>query len=80
MLQVKSNYKNGNKEHKCRLCKKEEETQTHILEECTKLKDTCQEVTKEMIFNENIEELKQTAKYIEIRMKHLEENQPNNEV
>lgn len=75
MLQVKANYKNGNKELKCRLCKEKEETQTHILEECVKLKDSCQEVTKDMIFEENIEELKQTAKLIETRMKVLEEKQ-----
>ena len=73
MLQVKSNYKNGNKEHKCRLCQEEEETQPHILEQCIKLKGICQEVSKEMIFNENIQELKQTAKLIETRMKHLED-------
>ena len=75
MLQVKSNYKNGNKEHKCRLCQEEEETQSHILEQCIKLKGICQEVSKEMIFNENIQELKQTAKLIETRMNHLEENE-----
>ena len=45
----------------------------HILEECIKLKNMYQEVTKEMIFNENIEELKQTANIIEQRIKYLEE-------
>ena len=34
MIDVKANYKNKYKDQTCRLCKKENETQQHILTEC----------------------------------------------
>ena len=78
MLNVKSNFKNGHQEHKCRACKQKEETQTHVLEECHKLNDKHQKITKEMIFSENIEELRKTAKAIQERIEKLEETQGTN--
>ena len=74
MLKVRSNYKNGHKEHKCRLCNANEETQQHVLEQCEKL-DQYEKITKEMIFDENVENLRITAGNIQIRMEKLEEQQ-----
>ena len=78
MLNLKANFKNRHQEHKCRLCKEAEETQSHVLEECQKLNEKYQKVTKEMIFSENTEELKQTAKIIQERMEIMEEKQGKN--
>ena len=75
MLKVRSNYKNGNKEHKCRLCKNQEETQQHILEECENINNHFQKVTKEMIFDENTEKLRKTAQLIQSRMEILEKTE-----
>ena len=76
MLNVKSNYKNGNKENlNCRLCEKEEETQEHILENCEKLIQTIEDkIYIEEIFSENTEELIQTAKKIEERIEKVLNN------
>ena len=76
MLKVKSNYKNGNTNLQCRMCGKAEESQKHILEECEKLEDK-PIVTKEMIFQEGLEELKEIASSINKRMDKLEETNPN---
>ena len=76
MLKVKSNYKNGHKDLKCRLCGRVEENQSHILEECEILKDI-PVITKEMIFQEEIEGLKEMAININKRMEKLEEINPN---
>ena len=77
MLKVKSNYKNGHKNLNCRLCGKNEETQQHILEECTILNKEIPTITKEMLFQESPEELKTVTINIEKRMEKLE-NQSNN--
>ena len=74
MLQVKGNYKNGYKDLKCRACKKEIETQQHILEECQEIHQSTPKVTKEMIFNENTENLTKTAEEIQRIMDKLEES------
>ena len=76
MLKVKSNYKNGYKNLKCRLCGRVDESQTHILEECEALKET-PVITKEMIFQEDLEGLKEVARNINNRMKKMEEINPN---
>ena len=72
MLKVKGNYKNGHTKLECRLCKNQEETQKHVLEECKKINDMAPKVTKEMIFDEEPEILKGAAKTIELRMEILE--------
>ena len=73
MLKVKANYKNGNTNMKCRLCEKNEETQKHALEECEIINETHNKVSEQMIFNEDTNELKTTAKLIEQRMQIYEE-------
>ena len=70
MLKVKSNYKNGNTNLLCRLCKKEEETQKHALEECEEINKQQKQVTTTMIFDEIHKILRETAKIIE-RMIYL---------
>ena len=74
MLKVKSNFKNGNTNLQCRVCKKTEETQKHALEECEEINKNHQKITQQMIFNENTDELKDTAKLIEKRMIIYEES------
>ena len=60
MLKVKGNYKNGYPELSCRLCKKAEETQTHILEECEKIHcDDAIKVPKHQLFDEDTDTLRQ---------------------
>ena len=77
MIKVKANYKNGNENLVCRLCKKEQETQQHILEECEIINQKVEKATKDMVFDENVDELRKTAKIIENRLQMLEEsNQP----
>ena len=70
MLDVKSNYRNKHTDLLCRMCEKMEETQTHILEECDELKET-QKVTKEMIFQKDITDLRKTAKNISKKLEIL---------
>ena len=72
MLKVKSNYKNGNTNLLCRLCKKEEETQKHALEDCEEINKHLNQVTTEMIFDENHEKLRETSKTIDKRIELLE--------
>ena len=72
MLKVKANYKNGNKDLKCRTCGKQEETQNHILEECEAINKSEKPVTKAMIFTEDVNHLKETAKIIQKRMEITE--------
>ena len=53
MIHAKANYKNMHKETKCRGCGAENETQEHILEECTGIHENNEEnkITKEELFN-----------------------------
>ena len=76
MTKVRANYKNGNDglDLNCRLCKKEEETQKHVLEECEELNTKYDKATMNMIFSENTKELKETSKIIEKRIQELEES------
>ena len=79
MLKVKGNYKNACTNLNCRLCNDKEETQTHILEECKCLNEKEKIITKQMIFNEDVEQLKSTTKAIERRIEIMK-NIMNNHV
>ena len=62
MIKVKGNYKNGHTSLLCRMCKNEEETQTHILESCPEVhKDNAIRTPKQDLFSEDIGTLKQVA-------------------
>ena len=74
MLDIKANFKNGNKDNlKCRMCEEEDETQEHILEDCKKLIHAFKDkIYIEEIFSEDTEELIQTAKKIEERLELIQ--------
>ena len=72
MTKVKGNYKNGHKDLKCRMCKNEVETQTHIFEQCPQLhQNDVTKVPKHQLFNEDIGTLRVTANNIEKIMEKL---------
>ena len=76
MLKVKANFRNAYKNPKCRMCNIYEETQQHILEDCMALEEL-PVITKEMIFQEDPNELKITVNNLNKRMEKLEEIDPN---
>ena len=62
MLKVKSNYKNGHPNLTCKMCKTEEETQTHILEECPVVHpDETNKIPKHQLFSEDTGTLREIA-------------------
>ena len=67
MLKVKANYKNGFPDQTCRACKAANETQKHVLEECTALHPYGQSSRSKPIdpFSNNINDMKTTVKHIE---------------
>ena len=74
MIKVKGNYKNGHPDLKCRLCRKEVETQTHILEECPTLHHTdALKVPKHQLFSNDTGTLCKTAATLEKIMEKLNE-------
>ena len=74
MLDIKGNYpgKYLNQNNLCRKCNSKEETQTHVLEECDSINKNHIPITKEMIFNEEVQKLKDIAKVIDARLKEIE--------
>ena len=75
MLKVKCNYKNGYKDLKCRICKNEEETQTHILEHCPAIHTTgTLKVSKHQLFNQDTGALRKIADNIIKIMEKVDEN------
>ena len=72
MLKIKSNYKNGYKDLKCRICNNEEESQKHVMEDCVILNAEFKVITKDMIFEEDVNKLREVAKLIEDRMNKME--------
>ena len=75
MLKMKANYKNGNSNLTCRACGKAEETQTHVLEECSTINKEQPSITKEMIFTTSVKELKTTTGIIEKRLEILDNSE-----
>ena len=49
----------------CRGCNLQEETQTHVLEECIELNKISDPITKEMLFEDNIIKLQNITRGIE---------------
>ena len=73
MLNIKSNYKNGNKDLSCKPCKKTEESQSHLLV-CEELNDKIilKNLQKyEDLFCDNLDEPKVTASILETNLKKL---------
>ena len=72
MMKVKSNYKNGHTNLKCRMCKNEEETQAHILENCPSMHpDDTLKVTKPELFSSDTGTLREVATKIDKLLKEL---------
>ena len=76
MIKTKGNYKNGFNDLTCRACQTEPETQDHVLHGCKNLKNNDPENRENEndeynIFDENPEELRNTARTIEIKMEKL---------
>ena len=73
MLKIKGNYKNGNPNLTCRACKREEETQQHVLEKCPKIhENTDLIVTKKELFSENTGTLLRICKKLDSILQKLE--------
>ena len=65
MLDIKNNYRNKYKDLTCRACKKEPETQEHVMEKCSTIhKDPTTTVPNEDLFEENTQTLRITAKKV----------------
>ena len=66
MIKVKGNYKNGQNDLTCRICKNNEETQTHILEECLALhQNDTTKIPRHQLFSTDIGTLRTVAYKIE---------------
>ena len=78
MTNVKCNYRGKYKNNTiCRFCKRVEEEQKHILEDCTGInRNEYQQITIREIFEEDIDTLKQAAKKLEKIEKLLMETCP----
>ncbi len=72
MIKVKENYKKGQRNLICRVCRTQVETQQHILEECVELhEDETTKVTKDDIFKEDVYHLKEIANKLQKTMEKL---------
>ena len=71
MLDIKDNFKGKYTDQTCRKCRIEVETQDHVLKECQVINQNYDPVTKEMIFDENPNNLKIVEKMIRRRMDTL---------
>ena len=75
MLKCKGNYKNGYPDQKCRMCKQENETQTHILEECPAIHlNENTKIPKPQLFTEDTCTLRTIASKIDQIMIKIEES------
>ena len=74
MLKVKGNYKNGYPDLKCRFCKKVEENQKHILEDCMVLhQNQAISVPAHLLFSEDTDTLREISKKLEKIIEKLDE-------
>ena len=65
MIKVKSDYKKGNETNpNCRLCKKDIETQKHILQNCPEMTKTIGKYDYETIFRDDVKTLRELADFI----------------
>ena len=78
MLCVKDNYKSKYKNDlTCRKCKKETETQDHVLQICNEIhKDASTKVSKNEIFSTDVNSLRKTAEKIMKVVEILEKGPP----
>ncbi len=76
MLDIKHNFRGKYQDTTRRKCKREEETQEHILEQCKELHENdMTKIRKTEIFEDDPEKLKTTAKKITTLMERVIENE-----
>ena len=62
MIDVKNNFKNKYNDLFCRACRKDEETQTHVLEICPEIHKTDEtKVRQRDVFCDEVDDLRKTA-------------------
>ena len=61
MMKVKTNYKGSYKDYNCRFCDKHEETQKHIIEDCTEFPMEGDKLRESDIFEEDPIKLKKIS-------------------
>ena len=72
MIKIKGNYKNGHPDLTCRMCKRDEESQTHILEQCPEIHlDEATKIPKHQLFHENTDTLREVATKLEKNIEKL---------
>ena len=75
MLDIKNNYRGKYENNLCRLCKVENETQEHVLNECPKIHtDKKSKVYKQDIFHEDTIHLKEISTRINNAVNKLTSN------
>ena len=76
MTKIKRNYKGAYNNLTCRGCKATEETQKHVLEECTSIHtEESTKIYEEHYFTDNIDMLKETVKKIKPILARLEQSE-----
>ena len=74
MIKAKSNYKKGNETNlNCRFCKKDKETQEHILQNCPEMAKTVGKCEYENIMRDDVKTLRELADFI-IKMEEKLQN------
>ena len=80
MTKIKRNYKGAYRNLTCRGCNATEETQKHVLEECTSIhQDETTKIYEEQYFTDNIDMLKETVKKIKPILARLEQSEAHPE-
>ena len=74
MLEIKDNYRNKYENLTCRLCKQNEETQKHILEECDEIKKEKLQIHKYTLFSRSKYIQQDNAEKIRKIVKKLQDN------
>ena len=74
MIKVKGNYKNAHNDLTCRWCNNKDETQEHIMTECTKFKNLTKKVKYETIMSDTKNNLRKEAKTIQEIIRKINEN------
>ena len=78
MIPAKANHKNQHKDTICRFCKKEEETQRHLLQECNKIPWTRKyDINYDNAFSDaDLKQTREAAQCTQELCSILEENPP----
>ena len=72
MIKVKGNYKSMHEDMTCRWCKKEDETQVHILKYCPEFKNLTNNTNQEMYYRDDRISARKTAEILQKVIKKIE--------